>query len=571
MNEITKIHLGRQAFTVSVDAHKSLQEYLRAIKKHMVDSSEAVEEVELRMAELLVERKISGNKVVLLKDVEYLKAQLGEPGDFGDDEETETEREEAPAQKRLFRDTKHALIAGVAAGLATYFGVKPAVFRIIFVVGLLSVFGGIFNFSLTGGFWAIALLYIILWITVPEANSGSDRLQMQGKPVTVDAIKAAVERADVKGAASRAHHIVERVANAISKITLGVVGFGLMLAGIAALFALTSLGVYWMLNHDFVPAGIFPVDTSEVVLICLAFVSLLMVALFFVITGLAVTKRKWPLPSWGLGAIVAVFLASLAVGGALVADAVPKIKQRHDAANHTYTRSLPEFNKLTVLGTFTSNVRYENAATNAVVVKYWGNTEVSDIKTEVKDQTLTVDVRSLADRTSCKQQFCLFRPQIREIVVKGPNLQEVTVDMQGSQLTLPELQNQTLLVRALDSTIFMPGFTADAFTAELLKDNFWKLTFAGDKTDEAYDQHASIYERSLDTHARNIDLTFDGECSVMYGGPNAGPAIVIHGFDVLNVNGKKFASPTELHTALDQPGSSPERCVTPVGMANDSL
>ena len=82
MNEIKKIHLGRQPFVISVDAHTQLSKYLKAIEEHVGINSEVHKEVEMRMAELLVERGITGEKVVLVEDVEFLKDQLGAPNDF---------------------------------------------------------------------------------------------------------------------------------------------------------------------------------------------------------------------------------------------------------------------------------------------------------------------------------------------------------------------------------------------------------------------------------------------------------------------------------------------------------
>ena len=46
-----------------------------------VNDADVVSEVELRMAELLSERGVSGDKVVLPADVTYIKEQLGSPDD----------------------------------------------------------------------------------------------------------------------------------------------------------------------------------------------------------------------------------------------------------------------------------------------------------------------------------------------------------------------------------------------------------------------------------------------------------------------------------------------------------
>jgi hypothetical protein len=72
MNEVTKIHLGRQAFTILTDTHHELKSYLEAIKKQ-VEDKDVIDEIELRMAELLVEHGLTANKVILSADVDFLK------------------------------------------------------------------------------------------------------------------------------------------------------------------------------------------------------------------------------------------------------------------------------------------------------------------------------------------------------------------------------------------------------------------------------------------------------------------------------------------------------------------
>jgi phage shock protein C len=62
------------------------------------------------------------------------------------------------AETRLNRSVNGRVIGGVAGGLADFFGMDPTIVRLIFV--LLAVFGG-------GG----VLLYIILWIVLPERNA----------------------------------------------------------------------------------------------------------------------------------------------------------------------------------------------------------------------------------------------------------------------------------------------------------------------------------------------------------------------------------------------------------------
>lgn len=58
-------------------------------------------------------------------------------------------------QNRLYRNKKEAWIGGVAAGIADYFGIDPIIIRVIFLVLIFAVGGGV-------------LVYVVLWIAVPE-------------------------------------------------------------------------------------------------------------------------------------------------------------------------------------------------------------------------------------------------------------------------------------------------------------------------------------------------------------------------------------------------------------------
>jgi len=60
--------------------------------------------------------------------------------------------------KKLYRSETNRVLAGVAGGLGEYFQIDPTLIRLLFV--LLTIFGG-------GG----VLVYIILWILIPNENS----------------------------------------------------------------------------------------------------------------------------------------------------------------------------------------------------------------------------------------------------------------------------------------------------------------------------------------------------------------------------------------------------------------
>ena len=58
-------------------------------------------------------------------------------------------------RKRLYRSKKERMIAGVAGGIANYFGLDPTIIRLIFVVLLFAPPSGV-------------LIYLVLWLITPE-------------------------------------------------------------------------------------------------------------------------------------------------------------------------------------------------------------------------------------------------------------------------------------------------------------------------------------------------------------------------------------------------------------------
>ncbi len=61
--------------------------------------------------------------------------------------------------KKLTRSADDRMLAGVAGGLAAYLDIDPAIVRLLFVI--IALLGG----GLTG-----PIIYIILWIVMPESS-----------------------------------------------------------------------------------------------------------------------------------------------------------------------------------------------------------------------------------------------------------------------------------------------------------------------------------------------------------------------------------------------------------------
>ncbi len=113
-------------------------------------------------------------------------------------------------RKRLFRDMDNKYVGGVCSGLANYFGIKTWIPRILFLLPLLSFISkwnwGNWGFPdvLRFGFSPTAvLIYVILWLILPEAKTTSEKLEMKGEKVDLDSIKNSV-REEFRGVQERA-------------------------------------------------------------------------------------------------------------------------------------------------------------------------------------------------------------------------------------------------------------------------------------------------------------------------------------------------------------------------------
>ncbi len=187
MNKTVNINLAGIFFHIDENAYSKLQRYLEAIKRSFTDSqgrSEIILDIEARIAELFNERIKDENQVISIKEVEEVVTIMGQPEDYIVDEEI-FEDEPQPSQsrksrRRLFRDTENAYIGGVSSGLSHYFDIDTLWIRLAWV--LLFIFGG------TG-----ILIYILLWILMPSAQTTADKLSMSGKPVNITNIEQKVK------------------------------------------------------------------------------------------------------------------------------------------------------------------------------------------------------------------------------------------------------------------------------------------------------------------------------------------------------------------------------------------
>lgn len=182
MKKTTKVSLGGFAYDIEEDAYVLLDNYINSLKLKLSndkDSQEIIKDIEERIGELLTEKK--GNaEAISIEVIQEIIGILGKPEEIANDSSDPSQANyNTRTQKRLYRDSDHSYVAGVCSGLGEYFGTDPIVMRIIFIaLTILQGFG--------------LLLYIILWVVVPRANSPKQKLEMKGEPINVSTIEKTI-------------------------------------------------------------------------------------------------------------------------------------------------------------------------------------------------------------------------------------------------------------------------------------------------------------------------------------------------------------------------------------------
>ena len=141
MNKTVSINLGGLVFHIDEDAFQKLSHYFDAIKRSLSNTKgqeEIINDIEMRVGELVVEKHKSDKQVISIKQVDEIISIMGQPEDYRiDDEEpknTTSNFETLTRDKKLFRDKDEAVIGGVLAGLGHYFGIDKVFLRILFLV-----------------------------------------------------------------------------------------------------------------------------------------------------------------------------------------------------------------------------------------------------------------------------------------------------------------------------------------------------------------------------------------------------------------------------------------------------
>ena len=190
MNKTISINLGGFFFHIDEDAYQKLTRYFDAVKRSLSPEGrdEIIKDIESRIAELFQERMKTEKQVITLTEIDEVIAIMGQPEDYKIDEESSYSNEstynystKTGKSKKLYRDKDNAILGGVAAGFGHYFNIDPLWIRLSIVLIVVA------------GVGSPILIYLLLWIIVPEAITTSQKLEMRGEPINISNIEKKVK------------------------------------------------------------------------------------------------------------------------------------------------------------------------------------------------------------------------------------------------------------------------------------------------------------------------------------------------------------------------------------------
>ncbi len=360
------VSIGNFPFIIEEQAYAMLERYLHAIRahfKHSPDADEIVSDIESRMAEEFTEALGKKRKVIEMKDVEAVIATMGTVEDFEKFDAGQTHSEKTPPfghyapfkKLKLYRDADNQIIAGVCAGIANYFEIDPIIVRLIFGLSLLM-----------GGFGV--LLYIIMWVIVPEARTAAEKVEMTGGRVTLAAIQQKIDAVMPKEKRENAFakivalpfQVVGSIARGIGKVLgfviplIGRILGGIITVGAALVIAWLTfvlLALFLNPNSPYIGLPLHDAMTTTqygVFLVSAYFVAFAPV-LFFLVCGSSLMTRKNLFSGEGTVAISSLWLIALVIGGVTVFTVAPQLEPIIAKYDETSEKSfaLKDFTQIT--------------------------------------------------------------------------------------------------------------------------------------------------------------------------------------------------------------------------------
>jgi phage shock protein PspC (stress-responsive transcriptional regulator) len=331
------VSIGTVPFVIEEQAYATLERYLRAIHAHFAataDADEIVADIESRMAEEFAAALGKHRRIIESKDVNAVIESMGTIEDFRTFDSGAPESAASPAfqKTRLYRDADNQVLGGVCAGIANYFGMDPVILRLAFG---LSIF--------LGGFGVV--LYIVLWIALPEARTTAQKVEMTHGRLTLAALQKKID--DVVPPAKRKGLLMKIIAfpfmvirvvfnatvnvlKAVLPILARIIGAFATVGATFAIAALTFVLFAMLLNPDSPYIGL-PLHGAltkpeYVTLLLSGYFVAFVPALFALLIGISLMTMRSLFSTVGIIALVIVWFAAGTTGATTLFSATPELE-----------------------------------------------------------------------------------------------------------------------------------------------------------------------------------------------------------------------------------------------------
>lgn len=313
MKKTISVNLANRNFYIEEDAYNMLDEYIKTIRnyyRNLDPDGEVAQDFEARLSELFDEKLRLGYTVISVSMANDVIRQLGKiedlrdeavPGAEGESPQDESHSYESDAQsssqdyattgdtyehdkthRKLFREPRGKIIAGVLSGVAHYLDTDPMLIRLLFIILLF-----------TPVHMVVVILYIVGWIFIPEAVSAADRLEMEGKEVNSENLwtkisSDAVDENSIKSDGTMSKGVIDNqpVTKKSSKNWVWWILAFIALAGAIAtlIWLIQAVDNGYLLQFDFLP----PAFDTGITIFAAILLALFAIGLGLLIIGLII-------------------------------------------------------------------------------------------------------------------------------------------------------------------------------------------------------------------------------------------------------------------------------------------
>ncbi|MFA5935326.1 MAG: PspC domain-containing protein [Patescibacteria group bacterium] len=355
MKKTISITLGGRIFAIEEDGYGVLEQYLNGLKRHFTgdpSSDELMADIESSIGEKFEEKLGPHKQAVTLEDVNGVILVMGKIEEIADEESRDDKKgsktDDANTSKRFYRNPDDMVIGGVCSGIAAYFGIDPLIVRIIFAI-----------LTLVNGFGI--LVYLVLWMAMPLAETSTQKLEMRGKPLNVEEIEELIkERAEGVGRegreawqrAQKPDSVMRRILNVPVRIVgaiatglrtffrmlgpvLGVlIGLPILISAIAGLVAtnVTATLLLFRINSPYIisdlPLAELAGQPMYYVGVVAGYFLVLIPFIFLATLGISIVRRRSCFGAVSSGMWIAIWIVAAGAGAVAASDVAPWVHTR---------------------------------------------------------------------------------------------------------------------------------------------------------------------------------------------------------------------------------------------------